>query len=247
MASVRELHIQFEHRLREYEDVGLIVETDKLLGYLDRAQEILILQIMREEEVNKSTPEDVLKRIGGTKRFIRVSEPLMPDTEEVEPLAIPNLLSFKIPDDFIYYVESFSMLDRNTSGPKPVKNEIGYYTDISLSISNGTNIPYVRRPKIIFKEGGYVNVIHDHESIIESIQIVYIRKPKKFAFTADEEDLVYTTVTEIDENLVKDIIEIAILSYIQDRNNNAALKQYLGGVPSKQSNNINTQEAQEVV
>jgi len=221
MPTVREMQIQFIQRLRKYEDVGLTVETDKLLGYLDRSQEDIIVTIMREQEDVQASPENVLERIGGTKRFIRTSAELTPVTESGDVLAVPNLFSFSLPADFLYYVKSFSFMTRSGSTGSYVENELINYMDFGPFIQTETNLPYLRRPKVAQKEGGYVNVLCDYESTVTKFQIVYIRKPKRFSLSVN--DTTFTTTAEIDDNLIQRIIEDAISSYIQDQGNTQAL------------------------
>ena len=225
--TVRELHIQFIQRLSEFKDANLIIETDTLLGYLDRSQENIVTSVVFEEDKNGSSPENILEKIGATKRFITVSAELVPVVETGDKLVIPKLLSFSVPTNFLYYIKSFSFLKRNSSTGAYVENTLIDYSDIGPFIQTETNLPYLRRPIIIQKELGYLNTISDHECDITKIQITYIRKPKKFSF--DVSNGTHTMVTEIDDNILKSVIEDAILSYVSDRNTKSTLKQILDG------------------
>lgn len=219
--TVRQMQIQVTQRLSRYEDVGLVIESDSLLGYLDRAQEHLIVDIIREEEKLKTVADNVLERLGASKSFIRTSPELTPVVESGDVLAVPYLESFSVPGDYLYYINSFSFLKRNDSDGSYVENQLVDYMELAAHITTETNLPYIRRPKVALKESGYINIVHDYECEITKIQIVYIRKPKLFSLTVN--DTSYTTTVEISDQYVDDIINMAVKEYVEDSQNRGAI------------------------
>lgn len=219
--TVREMQVQVTQRLTKYEDVGLIIESDALLGYMNRALDDLIIDIIKQEEKTKNVVDNILERLGSSRRFIRTSPELTPDTETNDVLAVDYLVSFSLPEDYLYYINSFSFLTRNESTGSYVENQLVDYMELGAHITTETNKPYIRRPKIALKEGDFLNVIHDYECEVTKLQIVYIRRPKKFSLDVDDDD--FTTEVEINDQFVDEIISRTIFLYVQDHGTRDAL------------------------
>lgn len=212
--TVREMQIRVTQRLKHYEDVGLVIESDQLLEYLYRAQEDLLVDIIREEEKTANVVDNILVRLGGGKRFIKTSSELTPVVETGDILQVPYLVSFSLPSDFLYYINCIVFMTRNGSSGAYTEGQLIDYMELGAHVTTETNIPYIRRPKIALKESDYINVLYDFESAVTKIQLVYVRKPKKFSITVDDAN--FTTTVEINDEMVDDILNRFMVLYLND-------------------------------
>ncbi len=85
-------------------------------------------------------------------------------------------------------------------------------------IINDFNKPYIRSPKVALLENGIV-LVHDPESTVTTLDITYLRLPKKMtSFTLSGVYANYVNTCELPEEMHREVVEIAVKSAISTNN-----------------------------
>lgn len=188
--TAREMQISFELGLGQIDKnlVNRLLSTD-IEHYLTIAQNRYVSNRVEGDSLYTLTFEERRKRIEDLRLLITTSKGISPEavnslftglinTEEYNLIGGTTNTSFI--NNYLFYVNSLTTCQRSdVNGTFTIGNKLVNYEDINKYLSTPFNKPYLREPVVVLLENNSMLLIHDGETTVTTLDLIYIRKPKK--------------------------------------------------------------------
>lgn len=221
--TVREQQEGFEILIKQIDpSLGLKLVSTDIEYFLTAAQEELISRKFSGNNVYETEFEETIKRVEDLRDLHKIELDIA-STTNISNIANSVYFDLSSVSDYVFYVKSFCDITRTDTNPTTfvTPNNLIKTRDIDDFISTSFNSPILREPKCILLEGRGLLVIHDIETTINTLDLHYIRKPKKLtSFTLGSAAYPiadYTNTSELPEythqEMIKTAVRMAVGSY----------------------------------
>ena len=213
-----DMHIQLVSQQLEIEDKP---DSYTILYFLNRAQENYIKENFLSRGQIQDNIEYIQKRSDTIRNLISRSnyiDPVVNPGPIIQPTEVDGGTVFDLPEDYLYYINSFSLATNALTSPTVQKwtpNRVVGHNEVDM-ITNGLfNTPILRKPCVVFEDDNQLVLYKDVDTDISNISYVYLRKPLELSI---ETPIVGETVNEceLDPYTHQDIVALAVKLFIED-------------------------------
>lgn len=113
---------------------------------------------------------------------------------------------YELPEDFLYYIQSFIELGKSINNVRLVSHE-----DAAKFMNTTINIPWIDIP-VCFIENDYIHVLVDsvkYKKAPKQLNVVYVKKPVKFVGDTTNADF------ELNDTMAEELINLAIIMSLE--------------------------------
>lgn len=193
--TVREMQVSFELALGHIDKVL----ANKLLSvdiehYLTVAQNRYVSNRVEGDNLYTLNFEERRKRIEDLRLLITTAKGISPEATPEMLTGIANSEEYNLIggttntsfiNNYLFYVNSLSTCSRSDqTGTFTIGNKLVNYEDINKYLTTPFNKPYLREPVVVLLENNSMLLIHDAETTITTLDLIYIRKPKRLTSNA---------------------------------------------------------------
>lgn len=234
MIPARDFQIAFERKLRTIDPTEEILQkltSEDIFewgyrGLLEFTKQSYLLDDQTENGTRVQR-----KNSDAIKCFIKRVE-ITPSVTNGDPTNLYST-SFAIPSDYYLYVRSFSKLsktyDESDRTETPIAhtltpNKVIKDDDVNMVMNAFYNRPIILNPYVVVNNDdgendvdnpGSINVISDEFTDIQSLVLVYYRKPKRFnVLNVDSVNIL--SYCELPSNLREELVDISVDLYLFD-------------------------------
>lgn len=240
--NAREMQVEFERRITLMNPAFELKEkltSDTIFSFLNAYTERFVRNNYLQEDNVQDGTRAQKKNADALKGLIVRTELTKESADEKNTDC--NSDKFILPDDYFLYIRSNSKVSATYKGEVNaeedpslaiITNKTIREDDIENILSTGFNKAILRNPYVVLNAGRaddvtgncYLNVIHDTYTVINSVDLIYYRKPKKFDVIGVDGSTVLDTC-ELPENVHMEIVEGAVEMFITEAKYRLNMKQ----------------------
>jgi hypothetical protein len=222
--TVREMIKGFELSLGQL-DKNLVdrLNTVDIEYYLNVGQNRYVSQRFSGNNLYGTSFEETQKRVEDLRPLAKITKDLT-STTNITNITNSKFFSLSSITDYVFYINSFTKMTRDDVGSASqfvIGNKLVKYNDINKYISNPFNNPIIREPLIVLLESNGLLLIHDANTTIVSLDVQYVRKPKKLTAetlgTALYPSASFTNTCELPEYAHTEIITMAVSAAYENK------------------------------
>lgn len=234
--TAREMQIEFERQVQIISPDLIIANkltSDDIFTILYNAASRFLRNNFLQSDLLINDSTALKKHNDNLRTFIKhIRLPLQRETENTD-LTTEFVI---LPDDYLAYVRSNSIVSQNFLLNKeeldPLKwtitpNNIIKEEDVDAIITTYYNRPILPNPYVVANVGfteplndneldQRLSIIHDSYTVIQEIDLVYVRKLRKFLPIADPNNPEIVLECELPESTHQEIVEMAVEMFITE-------------------------------
>lgn len=198
----------------EYDKANVTSSYPSLTDYeiatiLDKAYNALIAQKVTGNNIRRSGFETDIKSISDLQPLVVTTQL---ETKEAPSVEI-NICSHTLPEDFLYYVESYI---KEADGDEISPIQLVTHETAQRFVKTKHNLPWIKIPVGCIEDNSFY-VIYDPidyptrvGNISDGTWMTYIKKPYKFVEDAEEDEF------ELNDTMAEELITLAIMFALEN-------------------------------